>query len=81
MALTAAQIQGCVREVVAATEPAPVNWASADLEACIAAADTWVTNNTAAFNTALPAGNFKTNATVAQKNALLMAVCKRRFGQ
>jgi len=81
MALTTAQQQACVREVVAATEPSPVNWSHADLLACIVAADTWAANNAAAFNTALPAGNFKSNASVALKNALLMAVCKRRFGQ
>lgn len=81
MALTAAQQQACIREIVAATEPSPVNWTHADLLACIVAADTWAANNAASFNTALPAGGFKTNATTAQKNALLMAVCKRRFGQ
>lgn len=81
MALTTPQVQATVRDMVAATEPAPVNWSTADLEACIVAADAWCAANAAAFNTALPAGAFKSNATNAQKAALLASVALRRYGK
>lgn len=50
------------------------------LNAAIAAADQWVEDNLAAYNTALPAA-FRTGATTAQKAALLGYVLWRRIGK
>ena len=45
----------------------------ADLKAAVDAADSWVDNNAAAYNTALPA-TFRNNATASQKSLLLVGV-------
>lgn len=52
----------------------------ADLQAAIAAADDWVDTNASTFNLALPLA-FRTNATPAQKAALLCFVASRRVGR
>lgn len=50
----------------------------ANLLAAVGAADQWVSDNAASYNTALPAA-FRNNATAAQKARLLAAVLKLRF--
>lgn len=55
-----------------------VGVSKADLKAAVDAADTWVDDNSASFNTALPTA-FRTNATTTQKSILLVAVVLRRF--
>lgn len=49
-----------------------------DLRAAVDAADTWVDNNAASYNSALPT-TFRTNATQNQKSLLLVAVVLMRF--
>lgn len=50
-----------------------------DLRAAVDATDTWLDANQASFNSALPVA-FRTNATLAQKVALLCWVALRRGG-
>lgn len=50
----------------------------ADLRAAIDAADQWVSDNSASYNTALPAAA-RTTLTTPQKARLLMLVLRRRF--
>jgi hypothetical protein len=50
----------------------------ANLLAAVAAADQWVSDNAASYNTALPTA-FRNNATAAQKARLLTAVLRMRF--
>lgn len=80
-ALTAAQVKATwvqwVNEQVASTSQ-PIQFNQADLAAAVAAVDTWATANAASFNTALP-DPFKSNATAAQKSALLAYVILRRY--
>lgn len=79
MALTAQQAAQTIRNILAA-DTEPFNVARADVLAAITAADTWATNNAAAFNNALPAAA-KSGLTTAQKNLLLAYVCLRRAAQ
>lgn len=51
----------------------------ADLDAAIRAADAWCDANAVSYNSALPQP-FRTNATAAQKSALLDFVARRRAG-
>jgi hypothetical protein len=51
----------------------------ADLRAAVDATDTWIDNNAAAYNTALPAAA-RTNLTAAQKTFLFCYVAMRRAG-
>lgn len=51
-----------------------------DLQAAVAAADQWVEDNSTSFNSALPVG-FRTEATAAQKIAVLGYVLWRRIGR
>jgi hypothetical protein len=51
----------------------------ADLRAAVDATDTWIDNNQASYNTALPAA-FKNSATLAQKTLLFCYVAMRRAG-
>lgn len=78
MALTAAQRDAAVRELVDLV--GPITAARADVQAAVAAADQWVSDNAASFNAALPAA-FRTTATNAQKAALLAFVALRRAGK
>lgn len=50
---------------------------SADLLAAVQATDTWIENNQAGFNTALPTA-FRNNATLAQKTLLFCCVAAAR---
>jgi hypothetical protein len=52
----------------------------ADLAAAVAATDTWVENNTAAFVAALPLP-FRTASTATQKTLLFCYVLMRRAGK
>lgn len=49
-----------------------------DLRAALVAADQWVSDNAASYNTALPVAA-RSTLTPAQKSRLLMAVLERRF--
>lgn len=49
-----------------------------DLRAAVDAADSWVDNSAASYNSALPAA-FRTNATTTQKSLLLVAVILMRY--
>ncbi len=51
--------------------------AKADILAAVEATDTWIDDDQAAVNTALPA-TFRTNATLAQKTLLFCAVALMR---
>jgi hypothetical protein len=51
----------------------------ADLRAAVDATDTWVDNNAASYNSALPTA-FRTNANAQQKSLLLCWVVMRRAG-
>jgi hypothetical protein len=53
------------------------NVLKADLAAAVAATDTWIDANAAAFNAALPAA-FRTNATQTQKTMLFCLVALAR---
>lgn len=48
-----------------------------DLKAAVDATDTWIDNNQASFNSALPVA-FRNNATTAQKTVLFCAVALMR---
>jgi hypothetical protein len=50
-----------------------------ELRAAVDATDSWVDDNAASFNSSLPTA-FRTNATAAQKTALLCWVAMRRAG-
>ena len=52
----------------------------ADLRAAVNAADQWVSDNGASYNSALPVA-FRTGATAAQKARLLAWVLKMRFAR
>ncbi len=78
MALTAAQRDKVIRELVALV--GPIEAAKADVQAAVAAADTWCSDNAASFNTALPTA-FKNTANASQKAALLAFVALRRAGE
>lgn len=52
----------------------------AQLQAALDATDQWVEDNTASFNSALPAA-FRTSATLAQKTMLLGYVLWKRIGR
>lgn len=54
------------------------NVLKSDLRAAVNAADQWVSDNAASFNSALPA-TYRTNATSAQKALLLVWVVTKRF--
>lgn len=81
MALNAAQISAAWQRWVASsiTGATPCQFTRTDLEAAVNAIDAWCTTNATSFNNALPAA-FKTNATAAQKAALLAVVCIARYG-
>ena len=49
-----------------------------ELKAAVDAADQWVSDNQASFNTALPT-EFKTSGTAEQKAMLLMYIITRRY--
>ena len=51
-----------------------------DLLAAVGATDTWIENNQASYNTALPA-TFRTNATLAQKTLLFCIVAAMRVSR
>jgi hypothetical protein len=51
----------------------------ADLRAAVDATDTWIDNNAASYNSALPAA-FRTTATATQKTLLFCYVAMRRHG-
>lgn len=79
MPLNASQSQQCIVEMFA-TNTDPAGFTRPDVQAAIAAADQWCTDNAASFNSALPV-NFRTKATTAQKAALLASVALRRYGK
>ena len=58
----------------------PGDISKSDLRAAVDAIDTWVEDNTASFNTALPT-TYRTSADADQKAALLMYVVMRRSGK
>lgn len=58
------------REPIAITRP--------QLAAAVAAVDQWVSDNTASFNSALPAAA-RSSLTASQKARLLLAVVRQRF--
>lgn len=78
MPLTTAQRDHVIRELVELV--GPITASKSDVQAAVAAADTWLSDNGASFNTALPAA-FRTTATNAQKAALLAFVALRRAGK
>ena len=51
-----------------------------EIKAAADATDQWIDDNQGSFNTALPAGDFKSNATVAQKTILFAYVAFKRAG-
>lgn len=77
MALTAQQAREAA-VAMAKAEPGLLTMSKTDLVAAVNAADAWATANSASYNTALP-DPFKTNATAAQKAALLSFVALRRW--
>jgi hypothetical protein len=56
-----------------------VELVKSDLRDAIAAADTWIENNVAAFNATLP-GTARTTLTTSQKAMLLAYVTMKRYG-
>ena len=80
MALTPEQVDRCVAEQVKFTEPDPYNLAKSDVRAAVVAAEQWLADNAAAFNTALPQP-YRGAATQAQKAALVASVATRRAGR
>ena len=80
MALTNEQIDRCVAEQVHFTDPAPYNISKTDARAAIVAAEQWLSDNAAAFNSALPQP-YRGAATQAQKAALVASVATRRAGR
>lgn len=79
MALTGPQKQQCIAEVLAGDPGEPYNLSRPDTTAALDATDAWIQANQAAFNAALPVAARNT-LTLAQKNLLFAAVCKRRAG-
>ena len=59
------------------TQTEPCGFTKADLRAAVDATDTWIDDNAAAFNTALPAA-FRTTASPTQKTLLFVYVALRR---
>lgn len=84
MPLTAEQTVRCrseyVRELREFLADAACKYTKAQLDAAIAAADQWCSDNAASYNTALPP-TFRTTATNAEKALLLAVVALRRFGR
>ena len=58
----------------------PCNFTKADLAAAVDATDTWIDNNAAALNTALPQP-FRGQASLTQKTLLFCYVAMRRAGR
>lgn len=79
MALTGPQVLDAWHRWVAQLGQAPCQLSVTDLQAAVTAVDTWCTNNSASFNTALP-DPFKSIATAGQKAALLAIVAVNRYG-
>lgn len=80
MALTAQQVDATWKQFVddqVQSSSQPIQFNQADLRAAVIATDAWATTNAASFNAGLP-DPFKTNATAAQKAALLAYVITRR---
>lgn len=80
MALTPGQLEQVWLQLVANDATVPRAFQKPDLRAAAAAADAWATTAAASFNAALP-DPFKSNASAAQKAALLAYVCLKRAGQ
>lgn len=78
MALTNAQRDRIIAELVELV--GPLTSSRADVQAAVAAADQWCTDNAASFNLALPQP-FRGQATNAQKAAVLAFVALRRAGK
>lgn len=57
----------------------PVAFNKADLQAAVDATDTWIDDNAASFNSALPVA-FRTGATLQQKTMLFCYVAMKRAG-
>lgn len=51
-----------------------------ELKAAADATDEWIDDNASSYNSALPAGNFRSNATLAQKTILFAYVAFKRAG-
>lgn len=80
MALTDSEIVQTLRDLLAHNGDAPFNLTRPDVRAAVAAVDQWCTDNAVAYNAALPVA-FRTQATAAQKAALLAFVALRRAGR
>lgn len=78
MALTTQQRDKVIRELVDLV--GPIASPRADVQAAVAALDTWIADNATALNAALPQP-FRSQATAAQKAALLAFVALRRAGK
>ncbi len=78
MALTTAQRDRVIRELVDLV--GPITAQRSDVQAAVAAADQWCTDNAVSFNTAMPTA-FKNTANASQKAALLAFVALRRAGE
>ena len=75
MALTNTQIQSAFREIAAQMESeGAVSFTKQELKQAVVDAEAWANSNPvkSSFNSALTAGNFKTNATADQKRLVLI---------
>ena len=81
MALTADQIKQAFNKIVVEIlKDGPMPLKKSDIKNAIKAADTWLTDNAASYNTALPQP-FKGAASVSAKAFLLAFVALRRSGK
>ena len=82
MALSAADQLAVWTDFIDRQPGVTAKYTAADLKAAAVAVDTWITNNQAAFLTALASGApvFNSNSTAAQKTLMFVEVLLRRQG-